>query len=89
MVRAKPCLNSTHEQGHVGALPATVGVQFIEHDEIQAKAGLQHLPVPGILPRHQQLEHDEVRQQDVGLGGADRFALSPGILAGVAGEAGP
>jgi hypothetical protein len=36
---------AAHQQGHVGTLASTVGVQLIEHQKFQALAVLDHLPV--------------------------------------------
>jgi len=62
VARALP--EATHEEANVGSLPTAIGVKLIEHEELQAGAGLVH---EGTLvgPHEHQLEHDVVGEQDV------------------------
>ena len=59
---ANPRLKTAYQHRHVRALAATVRMQLIEHDELQTAAVFDDLPVEIVLPRHEQLEHHEVRQ---------------------------
>ena len=76
--------DTTAEERDVGALPATVGVQLVEHEEAESAGRVDEVALG--RPRQQQLEHHVVRQQHVGRVGDDRRALLLGLLAGVAAE---
>ena len=78
--------DSPHQQGHIGALAAAVGVKLVEHEELQALAMADHLLVDLVLTGHQVFEHHEVRQQDVGRLGRDRPASVVAVLPCVASE---
>lgn len=54
--------------------------------KIDAAAVGEDLPIARVVPRHQQLEHHEVGEQDVGLERADALALRLAFLPGIAGE---
>ena len=72
------------QHGYVGALPAAVGVQLVESEELEALGGAdQVLALVG--PGEDKLEHHVVRQQDVGWLGQDPHALVARLLARVAG----
>jgi hypothetical protein len=75
-----------HEHGHVGALPATISVKLIKHDEFKAICVGDHGTVEWILPRHQQFEHHEIGEQDVRLRVTNALALIIAFLARMAGE---
>ena len=83
---ADPRLEAAHQHRHVRALAPAVGVQLIEHDEPQAAAVLDDLPVEIVLPRHQQFEHHEVGEQDVRRVVLDALAFLGAFLAGVSRE---
>jgi hypothetical protein len=72
--------HAAHEEGDVGALAPAVGVQLVEHEEAQPRAVADHLAIELVLPGHQQLEHHEVGEQDVGRVSAiaPRSSVSPG-----------
>jgi hypothetical protein len=53
-------------------------VQFVENDEIEPLAIFDYLLIEAALPRHQELEHHEVRQQDVGRVAADSKTRASG-----------
>ncbi|HRI06173.1 MAG TPA: hypothetical protein PKW35_00080 [Nannocystaceae bacterium] len=55
-------------------------MQLIEHQEAQALAVADHLAIELVLPGHQQLEHHEVGQQDVGRVVGDASALLAVLL---------
>jgi hypothetical protein len=74
------------QHGHVGPLPAAVGVQLVEDQELKAPGGLDDGP-PLLGPRQQQFQHDVVGQEDVRWGLLDLLAFLERLLAGVAGEA--
>ena len=89
LVAAEPVAHAAHQHGDVGALPAAVGVKLVEHEEIEALGIGDDGPVERVLPRHQQLEHHEVGEQDVGLAARMRSRSSWRLLARVAGEGRP
>ena len=46
-------LETTHQHRHIRALAATIGVQLIQYDKLQAAAVFDDLPIQIILPRHE------------------------------------
>ena len=83
---ADPRLESAHQHRHIRALAPAVGVQLIEHDEPQAAAILDDLPVQIVLPRHEQFEHHEVGKQNVRRVVPDALAFVGAFLSGVSRE---
>jgi hypothetical protein len=61
-------------------------VKLVEHDEFKAIRVGDHGTVEWILPRHQQFEHHEIREQDVRLRVTNALALIIAFLARIAGE---
>ena len=57
--------NAAHEQRHVRTLTAAVGVELVEHEEPEALAVADDASVGLLLPRHEELEHHEVGEEDV------------------------
>ena len=53
------------EECDVGTLAAAIGVQFVEHQESETRTVANDLAINVLLTGHQELEHHEVRQQDV------------------------
>jgi hypothetical protein len=78
--------DAPHEQRDVGALSPAVGVELVEHEEAQARAVADDLAVDLVLPRHEQLEHHEVGEQDVWRVVGDALAQLVALLPGVARE---
>ena len=72
--------NPAHQQGHVGTLAATVGMELIKHQKTQTLRIRDHLLVDGVLPCQQQLQHHEVGQQDIGRVGFHDLALFRAFL---------
>ena len=85
---ANPRLETAHQHRHIRALAPAVGVQLIQHNEPQAAAILDDLPVQSILPRHEQFEHHEVREQNVRRVVLDALPFIRAFLAGVSREGG-
>ena len=50
-------------------------MQLIQHQKLQPPGGLDNGSIQLVLPRHQQFEHHEVGQDDIGRVLADAFAL--------------
>ena len=65
-------------------MPATVGVQLIEHQELEILRRFHERPI--LAAGQQQLEHHVIRQQDVRRVAANRLALVAFLLPGVARE---
>lgn len=86
---AQPVLEPSDQHCHVGTLPTAIGVQLVQNDEVQIICISDDCLVQRVLPRHQQLEHHEVRQQDVRLRFADPPTLGFALLPGVAREGRP
>lgn len=74
-----------HEQGDVGALAASVGVQLVQDQEAQA-LGCPDEVLALVRPGQDQFEHDVVGEQDVRRVGQDLTAGVLVLLTGVAGE---
>ena len=69
------------EHGDVGTLPAAVGVEFVEDEKLEP---LGRLDEPFFAdPCEDQLEHDVIRENDVGRVVADLVTLLPLFLARV------
>ena len=64
-------------------------MQLIEYQEVQTLGICDYLAIILALSRHEQLEHHEVGQKDVGLAGANSLAIGCVILSGVARKRGP
>jgi hypothetical protein len=79
-------MNTAHEHGNVCTLASAIGVELIENDEVEPLGIADDRLVEVVLPGHQQLEHHEVGQDDVGLGVADPLPLLVTLLTRVAGE---
>jgi hypothetical protein len=52
-----------HQHRHVGTLASPVGVEFVEHQEVQVLGGGDERSL--LRPGEDQLEHDIIRQEDV------------------------
>ena len=61
-------------------------MKLIEHEELQPLHVLDNLPIELILPRHEQLKHHEVREDDIRRIGRHLLALAVLFLTGVARE---
>jgi hypothetical protein len=81
--RAEAITQAPHQHRHVRPLAAAIGMQLVKKDEVEALRILDDGLVELVLPGHQQFEHHEIRQQDVGLGFADAHAFVMVFLAGV------
>ena len=82
--RADSRLQPAHQQGNVSALAATIGVQFVQDNELKPPAILQNLLVELVLPSHEQFEHHEVCEQNIGGAVADLLTILARFLSGVA-----
>ena len=83
LLGSETLLHPPHKHCDVRALTATIGVKLVEHEEIEANRVLDHLLVELVLPGHEQLEHHEVRKDDVGLLLSNSLALVLAFLSGV------
>ena len=68
------------QQGDIGALPAPVGMQFVEDQEAQALRSPHQFAV--LAASEQQLQHHVVGQEDIGRLFADGFPDLPFFLPG-------
>jgi len=82
----EPLAHAADQQGHVRALPSAIGVQLVENQEPQALTVADHLLIDVVLPRHEQFEHHEVGEQDVGRVVGDLAPNIGFVLAGVPSE---
>ena len=83
--RGAGVLDPADQQRHVRALPAPVGVQLVEDEELQALGHPDQRP-PVVGPGQHQLQHHVVGEQDVRRVRADPVPVLLVLLAGVAGE---
>ena len=84
LVGLQTLAQAAHQQGYVGALATTVGVQFVQDQKLQTLAMLDHSPIHVLIAGQNQLEHHEVGEQDVGRIVGYLVALSLAFLARVA-----
>ena len=82
----EPLTDAAHQQRHVRTLAAAVGVQLVEDEEAQILAVADDPAVDLLLPRHEELEHHEVGEQDVRGLVRDPPPLAGVFLPRVAGE---
>ena len=82
----EPLADPAHQQRHVRTLAAAVRVQFVQNQEAQARAVADDPAVDLLLPRHEELEHHEVGEQDVRRVVRDLPPLAGVFLPRVAGE---
>ena len=61
----EPLTDAAHQQRHVRALATSVRVQLVEDEEAQILAVADDPAVDLLLPRHEELEHHEVGEEDV------------------------
>lgn len=80
MAVTKPIANAADQHRDIGTLATAISVQFVEHYEVQALGIVDDRPIKGALARHQQLEHHEVREEDVRLLGSDALSLLSAFL---------
>mgnify|MGYP000679837393 CR=1 FL=1 len=73
---------ATGTASHSISLAAPVGVEFVQHQEAQSGAVSNHPSIQVILTGHQEFEHHEVGQQNVGRTVGNRLALLGGFLSG-------
>jgi hypothetical protein len=71
------------QKGDIGTLTPAIGVQLIQNQELETFHILDDLPVEFVLPCHEQFEHYEVGQDDVGRGIGSSPALLILVLTGV------
>ncbi len=77
--------HAADQERHVRALPASVGVQLVEDQELQP-LGHADQAGPVVRPGQHQLQHHVVGQQDVRRILAQLATVLVGLLAGVTGE---
>ena len=82
----EPLADPAHQQRHVRTLAAAVRVQFVQNQEAQARAVADDPAVDLLLPRHEELEHHEVGEEDVRRVVRDPSPLVRILLPRVAGE---
>jgi len=70
----------TKQQRHIGALAATIGVEFVQNQEPDSLCGSDKLVLAG--PSEDQLHHDVICQEDVWWSGDYAGARLFIILAG-------
>src|SRR5260370_41793360 len=78
--------NPTHKHGDIGPMSAAISMKIVEHNEIEAVRIRDYGPIESILPRHQEFEHHEVGEEDIGLRLADALTFLTAFLASVASE---
>jgi hypothetical protein len=61
--RAAGIAEPPHQEGHIRTLPATVGMQFVQHQKLEAGSCLDQGPFP--RPGEDKFEHHIVGQQNV------------------------
>ena len=81
--------DTADEQRHVRALATAVCVEFVENEEPKALAVADDTSVDVFLPRHEQLEHHEVGEEDVRGLVCNPAPLVSVFLSRVAGERAP
>ena len=74
----------THEHGDIAALPTAIGVEFVQHEELQSGSHLHELVL--VRPREDQFEHHVIREQNIRGLLQDFLSGLNVILAGVAFE---
>ena len=82
----EPLPDTAHQQRHVGTLAATVCVELVQDEEPKASAVADDPAVDLLLPRHEELEHHEVGEEDVRRLVGNPLPLVLVLLSGVAGE---
>src|SRR5690606_2816992 len=75
---------STHQHGHVGTLPPTVGMQFIQDEKTQTLRILSNRFICCREACQYELQHYVVCQQDVGRVLGNPFSFLFLFLAGIA-----
>ena len=76
--------HATDQQRHIGPLSTAIGMQLVQHQKAQSGAVSNHPSIQVILTGHQEFEHHEVGQQNIGRTVGNRLALLSGFLSGVA-----
>ena len=67
--------NPPNKHRYVGALSASIGVKFIEDDEIEIVSITHNGLIKSILPGHEQLQH-EIGEKNIGTELLDSFSRS-------------
>jgi hypothetical protein len=67
VIAAQTIAHAPHQHSDVGTLAATVGVKLVEDEEIEPIGVRNDSAIKRALPGHQELEHHEVREQNVRL----------------------
>ena len=67
--------NPPNKHRYVGALSASIGVKFIEDDEIEIVCITHNGLIKSILPGHEQLQH-EIGEKNIGTELLDSFSRS-------------
>jgi hypothetical protein len=73
---AQSISNPPNKHRYVGALSASIGVKFIEDDEIEIVSITHNGLIESILPGHEQLQHHEIGEKNIGTELLDSFSLS-------------
>jgi hypothetical protein len=84
VLATEPVAHAAHEHCHVSALTPAISVELVEHDVVEPVCIRDDGAVERALPRHQKLEHHEIREQDVRLCLLDAIAFLLTFLPGVA-----
>lgn len=80
------CITQSADQHrNVRTLPTAIGVQLVQHEELQA-GGRSDQALPLVRPGQQEFEHDVVREENVRRIREDVLAVSVAVLPGVAAE---
>ena len=85
-IRLQTLAQPTHEQGDICALPSAIGMELIQHQELQTTTMFDHAPVDFLITRKDELQHHEVGQQDVWRVCCNKRTLGLTFLAGVASD---
>ena len=65
-VRRATIAQPSDQDSDIGALPASIGMQLVENDELETVGVRYHLTIDAVLTGQQQLGHHEVGQENVG-----------------------
>ena len=82
----EPFPDAPDQQGHISPLPPPVGMQLVQDQKPKPFGVLPHRFIGLYEPRHEQLEHDVVRQEDIGGILRNVLPLFVRFLAGIAGK---
>ena len=83
VIATEAVAHAAHQHRNIGALAPPIGVKLVEHEKVEPVRVVHDSTIKRVLPRHQQFEHHEIREQDVRLGLADTLPFVRALLAGI------